>query len=408
MIYPKTQIKTADVIAARGALPIGCAVRNGVITPALAPSAITKCKFGQVDCVVASTAMGLYMVKSLKNIYYSRNGLKYDLISSFESDEPFGFEDFEGEVHRMVLAGNVSSQSVYARSSKLINFKFGICGGQYKSGRLFAIDMENRFRLRWSGEGGAYDWEEGISGAGGVTLESKGGQILNLVNYGDKLVAVREHSLTVVSAFGTPENFKILATDTAVHKTVKHTAAVADNKLIFFAEGGLHYFDGNKISKLSHPLEGEISDPTFATAYGNGYMLCCRSKSLEREVVLFYDFDFNTSYLIDVPAVRIAVTSDIYAYFYASVCTLEKCTEYTFKSGNIDFGTGERKHLNCIEIECDEPVDLVISNGSFERTFTGVKGRLLVDMCGANFVLSVIGGAEIRNFKAYAEVMSGV
>ena len=408
MIYPKTQIKTADVIAAKGALPIGCAVRNGVITPTFAPSDVTEGKFGQVDYAIASTAMERYLIKSQDNLYYSRNGLAFSRIAIYPSDEPFGFEDYDEGVHRLVLVGNTACQIIYVNSSKVSGYRYGIIGGQYKNGRLFAIDTENRFKLRWSGEGGAFDWEEGISGAGWVMLESKGGKILDLINFGEKLIAVREHCLTVVSAFGTPENFKILSTDTATPKIFKHTAAVADNKLVFFAEGGLHYYDGNKIVKLSHPLEGEIAEPTLATAYGNSYLLCCRSKSLEREVVLFYDFDFNTSYLVDVPAQSLVVTNTIYAYFYASACTLDKCTEYTFKSGNIDFGTGDRKHLNSIVIECDKPVDLVISNGNVERVFTGVKGKLPVDMCGANFLLSVTGDAEIKSFKAYAEVMSGV
>lgn len=408
MIYPKTEIKVADVIAARQALPVGCEVKNGVIVPALSPSEAVTGKYETVDCAAGSTALGVYLIKTQDALYFSRDGINFSRVASFASDEPFAFEDLDGDAHRLVMAGNTTSMCIYIKSSKFISLKFPIFGGQLKNGRLFAADRENRFKLRWSGEGGGHDWEENISGAGWVNLESKGGRILNMITFGEKLIAVREHSLTVINAFGNPENFRIIATDTPAPRIIKNTAAVVCGKLVFFAEGGLHCFDGSGITPLSHPLEDEIYEPSFASAYGRNYMLCCSFKQLERKAVLFYDFDFNSSYIIDVPADKLVVTDKIYAYYPYAACTLERCEKYNFASGKVDFGTCERKHLDVIEIECDKPVDLIVSNGRTERIFKGVKGRFSADMCGVNFIFSVTGSAEIKNFKAYAEVLSGV
>lgn len=408
MIYPETEIKTADVMAAEGALPVGCEIKNGSIVPAFAPSEVTANAFESVDCAYGSTALGLAVIKSGTMVYYSKDLNTFSKVANYETDTPFVFEDYEGDRMRMVLADNTLSMRFYSKGSSYSKTNYGICGGQLKCGRLFAIDREDNYKLRWSGEDGAYDWVEGISGAGWVKLESKRGKILNLVNFGENLIAVREQGLTVISAFGTPENFKILSTDTAAPKIVKDTAAVVCGKLIFFAEGGLYAYDGNKITPLPHNLENETENPTYAAAYGNNYLLCCRSKRLGREVVLACDCSGKFSHIVDVPAQKLVVTDCVHAYYPLSACTLEKCSEYKFISGKINFGTSERKHLNGIEIESDKPVDLTVSNGRTERVFKGVNGRLAADMCGVNFVFCITGNAEIKSIKAYAEAVSGI
>ena len=100
-------------------------------------------------------------------------------------------------------------------------------GGVIKNGRLFAQDLSDAYRIRWSGAGDPKDGADGIDGAGWVDINPAYGRVQNLVVYKRNIVVVCEYGLAVMSAFGAPENFKLQYIDGVIGKIAPDTAAVA-------------------------------------------------------------------------------------------------------------------------------------------------------------------------------------
>lgn len=414
--YPSVKTAAVNLISADGAVCVGCEVTNGEIIPALCASQETQNAFADVKAAGYSAAAGAYMVCDGQKVFYSADGLNFSELSPLDGAEPFIFEQRENGKARLYAAGDEKCVFFGGGAGGLNTFDCGICGGQFKNGRLFGIDKSDNFTLRWSGEGGALDWEESIDGAGWLKLDGAGGRILNLLVYGEKLVAVRENCLSVFSAFGTPENFKVESKNLYVSGVIKNTAAVAGNKLLFFADGGcgggLFSFNGTKITRISCPIAGQTEQPTCATADGGLYFAGVYAKPLKRRAVLVYNVESGTAYFADFPADVLLAGNGVFAYAQGLACKLENGSEnggeFTFTSGKADFGSAGEKYLKTVQIRCAEGVDTEISNGRTVRGFKDVKNALSADMRGANFTFSVKSRAKITAFKAVAEVLDGI
>lgn len=408
--YPSTKIKTADIISADGSLAVGCEVSGGKIVPALGACEATVNGFADIKAAGFSAAAGVCFVCADEKVFYSADGLSFSELAALDGDKPFIFEQRENGKAKLCAADGESCVSFGGGAGSIKTFNYGIYGGQIKNGRLFAIDKADNFKLRWSGEGGAFDWEESIDGAGWLKLDGAGGRILNLLTYGEKLVAVRENGLSVITAFGTPENFKSESKNLRVSSICKNTAAVAGNKLLFFVNGGgLYSYNGAKITRVECQFAEEIENPVCAAADGGLYFLCAFIKPLGRCAVLCYNAVSGSQYIIDFPAdAIIASGGGVFAYAHGLACKLCSGVEFTFKSGEINFGSKDEKYLKTVELDCAEGADLEISNGRCVRRFTGVKNALLADMRGVNFTFTVKSSAKITALKAFAEVLSGI
>lgn len=405
--FPKTSQKSTDVISAEGTLPVGCKVKGGKIIPALSPSEFSAQCSANVSLAHYAADKDRYFLWADGKVYVSQNGTDFLEIYDVPAVSPFIFDERGDEV-KTYIAGDTKCVVYHGTSFYVKAFNFPVCRGIMKSGRLFGVDPDDEWKLRWSGEGGAFDWEDGISGAGWVCLSSERGKILNFVTLGDRLIAVREHGLTVISAFGTPENFKVTATDTSLPQICKNTAAVVRNNLLFFAESGLYAYDGAKISKIDCALDGDISSATYAAACGNEYFLCGESKSLGRKAVLVYNADDGSAYIADVPATAVVAGRKVFAYTDVGACVLKNGGGYSFTSGEITFNSGKRKVLNRVEIGCDGEVDVEVTNGVKTRIFEGVKDKIHLALRGKSFKITVRGTQEITFLKAYAEVNDGI
>lgn len=411
--FPATENKTVNVVSAEGAVCTGCEVADGKIVPALCACEKTANGFTDVKTAGYSVAAGVYFVCADEKVYYSADGLRFSELAALEGDKPFIFEQRENGKAKLYAAGDENCVAFGGGSGGSKTFNCGIYGGQFKSGRLFGIDKADNFKLRWSGEGGAFDLEEGIDGAGWLKLDGAGGRILNLLNYGEKLVAVRENRLSVISAFGTPENFKTESKNLYIAGICKNTAAVAGNRLLFFAENGaysgLYSYDGVKITRVNCPLADKTESPVCAVADGSLYFLSVFAKPLERRAVLVYNAENGFAYFADFPAsALLAGKGGVYAYADGSACKLKRGGEFTFESGGISFGTSDVKYLQTVKINCAAAADIRISNGSTARMFNGVKNALRADMRGANFTFTVKSNAKITAFTAVAEVVNGI
>lgn len=406
--YPAAKTVNCDIITADGSLCTGCRIENGKIVPALGGVQNTLCAFTDVKAAGYCAAAGAYFVCADKKVFYSADGLSFSELAALEGEEPFIFGQREGAEAKLYAVGNGKCVYFGGGAGGEKAFDCGICGGVIKNGRLFGIDKGDKFRLRWSGAGGAFDQAEGINGAGWVRLDGAGGGILNLIIYGERLVAVRENGLSVFSAYGTPENFKAEGKGLHISGVCKNTAAVAGNKLIFCADGGLFCYNGAKIERLDCGLIEKTENPVCAAANGGLYLLGAYAKPLERNAVLVYDTASGLAYFADAPANAIVASGGgVFAYSAGNACRLARGGTFCFE-GTIDFGCAKQKYLKTLEIAGAEGADIQLSNGRATRAFKDAKNALRADMRGVNFTFKVKGNAEITALRATAEVLDGI
>lgn len=407
--YPRTSEAAVDVVSAEGAVCVSCKAVGGRITPALTTGLSSNRTPANVICAAYSEATGRYYLLADGKAYNSRSS---QLISSSFANitlsSPFIYDDrSDGTAKTYIISGDKGL--AYPSTLTPVTLKYGIYAGVLKSGRLFAVDNTNKFKLRWSGKGGGFDWEESISGAGWANLDPGLGAVRNLVVLGEKLIALRELGITVISAFGNPENFKSEERNISAPSAISNTAAVVCGKLYFFTFNGFYGFDGSKTFKVDCPLADSISSPKNAVNFGETYLICGVHKPENKKCVFAYDTREGAAYIIDCPATALIANSDIIAYKEEGGSSkLENGNEFTFTSGKLDFGTGGKKVLKRIEILSGGEADITVSNGEYTRTYSGVKDKIITRISGVSFTIKVEGAQEIKSVKAFAEVRSGI
>lgn len=408
MIFPKTKTKCVDLLNYKDAVALGCYSDGGKIFPALSASAAKGALPDGVTSAAYSGATKMFFLCADKKLHGSSSGTIFLKLADTDVDEPTVFDDY-GEYGLATYVLGDKNYLVYRDDRFTVKpVNSGICGGVLKNGRLFGIDKEDGYTVRWSGADGAMDWRESIDGAGWIKLCGARGRILNLVLFGEKLIAVREKGLTVISAFGTPENYKVEATDTDTPEIYKNTAAVVGGKLVFCAGNGVYAYDGGKISRLNFLRQNELISPSSATAFGDKYFACGYSKALERKAVFVLDTHRESRFLIDAAAETLVAGDKVLCLTNGGAVTLEEGGSFSYICGALNFDTLERKTLTSLEIDCGGSAEITVESEGKMRGFSADKRRLRVDMRGVTFKITVKAEAEIRALKAYAEVTGGV
>lgn len=406
MKYPETSKKEVDVTGISGAVKIGCRTDKGMIIP-------QAFKFRAIEGVPENVLWADYSV-SAESCFAMSDGTLYaaplckKFVAVTEVDgEPFMLEEYDGG-RRKTFVVSGEKYAVFDGETHSVNaFRCGIYAGVTKCGRLFGVDSEDKTLVRWTGTDGINDLKESIEGAGWMRLEGAFGNVLNLVVAGDYLVAVREYGLTAISAFGAPENFRQI---NAVHKApriFKNTAVAINGKLYFYTVKGLYCFDGNKIAEVFADRRGMLNTPTYAVAYGQNYCVCGFSAALGREAVLIYETSGGAAYFADIPAKTLCAHNGLIAFTAAGAYISEAGGEYTFESGEINFGDARKKTLTGIEI-LGGTADIEVTNGVVSRILRGVNGFARVNLRGNHFKITLKGKEKLGAVKAFAEVGYGI
>ena len=273
-------------------------------------------------------------------------------------------------------------------------------------GRLFGADKDNAYKLRWSGEGGFSDWKEGLCGSGSLDLDPRRGEILDIVEFGEKLVAVRKFGLTVLNMYGSPENFSAEITDTDTDEIYKGTARVVCGKLVFFTVSGLHTFNGGSVNRVKHAYVDDISEPVCSAELGGKYFLGCKSACLNGGAVFCYDFAKTAGYLIAVSADAMCSDGHIYIYNGNGAYRLEDGGRYAFIGGSTDFGSDRFKTVT--EIFIGGRADIEIGNGRTVRKFLSASGRIRPAMRGKKFTVRAEGSVPVRKLTITAEECNAI
>ncbi len=407
-VYPATRIETEDISKTHGAVCKSCKVVNGAIIPAMAAGKIYNTAPANISYAAYSEVSERYFAFGDGKVYASRSAMSISSVfANVALSSPFIFGDRSNGNKTYIISGNKGV--VYPSGTAPITLKYGIYGGVLKSGRLFAADKTAKYKIRWSGTGGGFDFEEGLNGAGWLNLKSGLGAIKNLVVYGENIAVLRELGITVISAYGNAETFKEFERSYYVPYIRSNTVAQTDGKLLFFTSRELYCFDGAKAYSLNCRLSQNISSPKNAVAAGSVYFVCGVYKPTGEQCVFAYDTQRDSAYIIDCKAGALLSAGDVYAYLTeGGACMLQTANEFEFISGAADFGSPYRKTLKNLEICCKEPVDITVASDSEERLFKGVKNCLRLHMTGYSFKISVTASAEISLLKAYAEVRDGI
>ena len=397
------KVKTEKYNLIGGGLPYGCKVKGGKIIPAFSLGKI------DIECPknVRFAAYGhdtdRFFVIDGNTLYSAEEDGQFRTIMTAEAQQPF-FAEYRLSYK---LASKVvfdKKAVIYWGSDEIIHdINQDICGGVYKNGRGFAIDLNDRYKLKWSGEDGIDDWIEQIDGSGWLYTDTELGEIYNLVVVDGLLAVIKKYGVILISAYGDPEDFKEILT-VSTPTVYQNTAVACGNKLYFYTVDGLYSLSEGGLEKVNVEFSEDLTSAVYATVYGTTVFVAGTHKKLGKGVVFAYDTRDKISYFIDLRATALAAGSCLYAYTENGSVKLEKGKTFTYES--CEFGRLQKRKstLKSVFVDCVTEVDITVETDSMRRVFKGVKGKLSPHICGCFFKVSVSGTSEdVKELSAEVE-----
>lgn len=382
---------------------VNCFMRGGKLEPEYQISTMfgtfpEKMIFAQYS-KVADTCFFYYDQK----IGASPDGVSPVFYGGFAYPHPFLIEDyFDDEMMAIIITGRLAGVFV-GNGFKEIDLPERLdCGIMHRGRLIGAIGNV----VKWSGPDGFQDWDKGIGGCGHLTLDPAHGEVLNILEYGGKVVAVREYGLTVLGMEGSPEDFCVKPLDTDCDRIYANTAQVVGGKLYFFTLSGLKCFDGSKITPLK--TRHAVSEPWSSAEFGGRYFLACKSDYLKRDAILCVDSADGESLLLDDHADVFLVKDDVNYYLPYGMKKLEKggYGYFIFETEPINFGTDKLKTLG--KIEFDDLLPVYVNNGRYTRYFEDRRYSYRPHMRGFTFSFRLEWIHAVRWATATAEVTDDI
>lgn len=380
---------------------INCFMRDGKLYPEYVCMSRPVNYSSGLKFAAYSKASDCYFICDNKTIGVSSDCISFTHYTGYAGAPPFLIEDyFEGIARTIIIVGRKAAVYVGGGFIDKELEPWLLCGAMH-CGRLFGA---NGLDLWWSGPGGFDDWNEGIGGRGRLRLDPERGEVLDMVEYGGKLIAVRKYGLTILNVYGSPEEFAVKITDTDCDVIYGGTARVVGNKLYFFSESGLKTFDGSKISplKIRHP----VSKPVCSAEYGGRYFLGCKDDYLNKDVVLCVDSTDGESLVLTERATLMFIKDALYFFNESRLNMFYGGGYFVFESAPIDFGTSRPKTITKIEF-AGSPV-IYVDNGKCERMFEDIKYSIRPHMRGRSFTIKVESTKTFTGATVTAEVTDAV
>lgn len=384
-----------------------CFILGGCLSAAYDIATINDVPLQDAIYAAYSPAAGRYIFCSRDKIAYTASGGVIRAYSGPSCSAAFMVEEFvEGVPTAIVFRGIENSRidSDVTRYEIYINKKFS-CGAVH-CGRLFAA---SELVLWWTSDEVFNDVM--ADSYGKLDLDFKRGNVLNLLVFDGKLIAVREYGLTVFSMYGSPDDFSVDLTDTDCDLIYKNTACVVGDKLYFFSESGLKIFDGSKISDAG--LKYALSSPRSAVSYGGIYYLACHSDKVDKDVILCLDTSNKSICVVDEKAEFLFIKDGVQFIGDGKLKQLkrrntveESSSPYYFSSNDINFGTDGFKTV--IKIEASDAAMFTVSNERFTRVYQLEKGgAVFPHLKGKSFKVTAEGVHDVKSLILTAEVRDG-
>ena len=379
---------------------INCFLKDGVLIPGFSKSMHKNARpLEYTTTAVYSKIASLYIFGGDEEIYVSRNGYDYTRYDYFSCFRPFLIEDYiDGKMQVVFITG--PHAAVYNGSGfDKIELPQIFWNGVMHCGRLFSVDG---YKVIWSGPKGFSDWEEGINGCGHLELDSARGRPYTLFVLGGKIVIVREFGFTVLSMYGSPENFSVESTDTDSNLIINFSFSVVKDKLYFLTDDGIKCFDGSKITPI--PFDYTFLDVQTATSYGGKYFLAGYIKEFSCDMIICIDTELGANCFIDQYACYFCVKNGLEFFDNESHYFLsnERNGSYSFESKELDFGTDKFKTVT--EIRVSGKANISISNGRHTKNYTVSDGIVYPHFKGRKFKVTVWGNDRVDDLTVIAEV----
>lgn len=275
-------------------------------------------------------------------------------------------------------------------------------------GRIFSLSKTDPYLLCWEG-GEEFNGEsDDIYGKGQLYFFKNGGKLLKLINYGEKLILIREKAITVIRAFGEPQHFKVDPTDTylTVNAINPDSLAICGGELYFTTVDGLFSFDGSVIKRRENKSSFLAKNVLRAYGYGDRYYIIVEDDT-KNERLFVYEPENQDGYLVNGLCQAVCEWYDgIYAFYGNSMFRLTEGSDMVWTSKTYDFGTKRMKTITEINVDGGKGVGVIVVADGVMKTFSG-SGRHEVKMRANKFYFMVYG-SYMRELTAEVEVCDEV
>ncbi|MGN0824240.1 MAG: hypothetical protein ACI4MB_04140 [Candidatus Coproplasma sp.] len=381
-------------------------------------SALKVCSAPGGQTVNGVTAKNLYAVSQHVNfgltlllytngfaVVFTDGGTPYNF-AQLGSGKPFSAEarNENGEGLIVYVCGN--RMCVYngeTENSETYNLPIPMYGGVMHCGRLFAVDSNNGCKVVWSGLR-VTDWEDGVQGSGYALLDSDLGRVLELKNFGDDILCVRERGFSVMHAMADSRNFRIAPSQNVIRTGGKiDVGGVIGSKYYFTSGDGLYCFDGDSIA-LEYATDANLSSIGRAYVYGDGYVYadcvycgvnCIMRYDPESKKAVFFGGDCSFPFIADGKL----YCSKSYGFYRLSTENGEDGRIWRSKP----IGSCGRKVLKNIWVDASGSPEITVICGDISRKFNGT-GKIAVNASGELIKIEIRGHTEIKSVVAELEV----
>ena len=344
--------------------------------------------------MVVSASGDLYL-SSGSMIYRSTASVNTMFMFSSGFAVPPYFVKLYDDGNYMLAVDGVKALEIRTNSAQLAELPALVAPALHYS-RMFAVDNDDRYTVRWSQPGDALGWEYGLNGAGYVKVDASRGEIKRLISCDNRLYIVCGKGLFVMRAYGDAEDFRLENTDTDTDEIIEDTAAACAGKLFFFTQSGLWTYDGTLRRFEADGLEG-FSAPVCAAAVGSDYFVCGQLDG-SGAIACIDGRDGSVSY-IDEPADCCCLSEELLFHKSGEIFRLAAGGTGRWESGATDFGCSGVKYLDGIEVD-GAAEKLTVTSGGRTRVFTDVRGRVKVGLEGGFFEIAAETSSALRGITA--------
>lgn len=396
-----------DVLGEGAARTVNLLRSGGRFAPAVRAvlSDFPDCPPGASAAYYSQGSGALFVLVGDSAYRLEKGGSEYSKLADLHTDAPFFVDMCVSGSPAAVLVDGSDAIVCNGAGADAAECPHAFFAGTEHCGRFFGRDLTDGHVVRWAASH-ILDWEEGIDGCGYARLPAAGGDVLGLFGFRDRLVAVRERGVTVMRAYGDPQNYKV--DDTAGCVTadgvIAATCAMCGGKILFCTGGGLYAFDGSDAERLADFVSAGISAPQFAAACGDRYYLVCTENELGQGCLYCYDLPSGAGTAADIyPDALFAGPRGVCAVCASRVYDLVPGGTGEWISPAVHPGGAAHAFADSVLLSCSGNVVLTVTADGASRTFHGA-GRHRVAMGGRAFGFSVRTDGVLRGLTLTAEV----
>lgn len=232
------------------------------------------------------------------------------------------FTNFHRESGDLVvmLDGNAHIMTFDGTSGAQIDFTPALRQAAAYNDKLFALDADDVYKIRFSAKNDPLEWDDTTLGAGSIRFTDDGGELKKVVVCGDSLYVFRDYSVYRLTAYTDINSYSLTRVLSTQGKIYPKTVGVWDNTMYFYTENGFYSVKGNTVRTLWKDEFTLIDDASNAAGYcyGGQYLITARLKTDENGAVGDEaSCRVNTGFLaidIQTPGVEISRGTDVIGF----------------------------------------------------------------------------------------------